>query len=128
MAEQERVATDDVKALTPAVADARPLAERVPTDDITALESTIADTVPQTEPVTSNNITALKPAMIGAGSLAELPSGEHTIEPLDQLEDPKVRTKLRIYAILVALYVCYPILAFGEHRMANDTFISSSSS
>lgn len=77
--------------------------------------------------VTMDNITALKPAMADVGPPAELPSNEHTIEPLDLLEDPKVRTKLRIYAILVALYVHY-VLALGEHQLANETSSSSSSS
>ncbi len=75
-----------------------------------------------------DNITALKPAMADAGTLVELPPNEHTIEPLDLLEHLKVRTKLRIYAILVALYVHYPVLALSEHQLANDTSSSSSSS
>ena len=55
--------------------------------------------------MTMDNITPLKPAMADAGPPAELPPNEHTIEPLDLIEEPKVRTKLRIYAILAALYV-----------------------
>lgn len=66
---------------------------------------------------TMGNITALKPAMADAGPPAELPPNESTIEPLDLLEEPKVRTKLRIYAILVALYVHCPVLALGEHQL-----------
>ena len=64
-----------------------------------------------------DNITALKPAMedVGLAANAEppvkLPTNEHTIEPLDLQEPPIIRKKLRIYAILVALYVHYPILA-----------------
>ena len=66
--------------------------------------------------MTMDNITALKPATADAGPPVELSPDEHTIEPLDLLEDPKVRTKLRIYAILVALYVHYPVLALSEHQ------------
>ena len=33
------------------------------------------------------------------------PDTQPTIEPLDLVQEPKVRTKLRIYSILVALYV-----------------------
>ena len=78
--------------------------------------------------VTIDNITALKPAMADAGPPAGLPQKEHTIEPLNLLEDSKVRTKLRTYAILVALYVNYPVLALSENQLDNDTFSSSSSS
>jgi hypothetical protein len=56
-----------------------------------------------------DNITALTPGMVDAGPgprpLAELPPNEQTIEPLDVLEDEPVRSKLRLYAILVSLYV-----------------------
>ena len=55
--------------------------------------------------MTMDNITPLKPAMADAGPPAEPSPNEHTIEPLDLIEEPKVRTKLRIYAILAALYV-----------------------
>lgn len=55
----------------------------------------------------TDNITAIKPTTPDAGTpaTAELPPNEQTVEPLDLIEAPKVRTKLRIYAILVALYV-----------------------
>ena len=55
-----------------------------------------------------DDITAVKPAaMPHAEPAPELPpaNNEHTIEPLDLVQEPKVRTKLRIYSILVALYV-----------------------
>lgn len=56
--------------------------------------------------VTMEDITALKPAVADAGPpAAESRPNEQTIQPLDLLEAPKVRTKLRITAILVALYV-----------------------
>lgn len=64
--------------------------------------------------VKMDNITALKPAAPDAGSTAELPPNENTIEPLDLLKEPKVRTKLRIYAILVALYVHYSVFSLSE--------------
>lgn len=55
----------------------------------------------------TDNITAIKPTTPDAGTpaTAELPPNEQAVEPLDLIEAPKVRTKLRIYAILVALYV-----------------------
>lgn len=56
-----------------------------------------------------DNITALKPATPDAAPPAELASDEPAIKPLDVLEVPKVRTKLRIYTILAALYVHYPV-------------------
>ena len=60
------------------------------------------------------NITALKPAVedaglaANAGPQAKPPTNEHTIEPVDLQEPPIVRKKLRISAILVALYVHDP--------------------
>jgi hypothetical protein len=73
----------------------------------------------QQKQVTMDTITALKPVSRDAGPPAELPLNEPTTEPLDLLEDTKVRTKLRIYAILVALYVHYPFLAHSAHQLAN---------
>jgi hypothetical protein len=52
-----------------------------------------------------DNITAVNPATTDAGPPEEFLSNEPTIERLDQVEDPEVRTKMRIDAILVALYV-----------------------
>ena len=66
------------------------------------------------------NITALKPAIEDVGlaataaSQAKLPTNERPIEPLDLQEPPVVRKKLRIYAILVALYVYYPNSTSGR--------------
>ena len=61
----------------------------------------------KSERATMDDITVVKPAaMPDAGSAPELPtSNEPAIEPLDVVQEPKVRTKLRIYSILVALYV-----------------------
>ena len=64
-----------------------------------------------------DNITAVKPALADAGSPAEPSSNEHTIEPLDLVENPKARTKLRIYAILVSLYVHCPLSSW---RVSSD--------
>ena len=60
--------------------------------------------------MTMDIITASEPPMVHAGFPAELPAAEVPpsdipIEPLDLIESPKVRTKLRLYAILLALYV-----------------------
>ena len=54
-----------------------------------------------------DDITAVKPAaMPDAGPAPELTThNQPTIEPLDLVQEPKVRTKLRIYSILLALYV-----------------------
>jgi hypothetical protein len=60
------------------------------------------------EQVTLDNITVLKPAAADAGPPAEVSPNERTIEPLDLVEEPKVRTKLRIYAIVFALCVTTP--------------------
>lgn len=55
-------------------------------------------------------ITAAEPPLVHAGLPAELPAagifpGNTPITSLDLTESPKVRTKLRLYAILLALYV-----------------------
>lgn len=75
---------------------------------------------------TLDNITTVKPTTADAEPPADISSIERTIEPLDIVEEPKVRTKLRIYSILVALYVRYTLLALSEHQSANDTPHSSS--
>jgi len=60
--------------------------------------------------MTMDIITIAEPPLVHAELLAELPatgvSPTNTpIMPLDLIEGPKVRTKLRLYAILLALYV-----------------------
>ena len=63
-----------------------------------------------------DNITVLTPATTDAGPPADCPpNAPAIIGPLDSVEVPKVRTQLRIYTILVALYVHYPVLAVREH-------------
>lgn len=55
----------------------------------------------------SVNISALTPVIVDSGALAKLPPNGQTIEPLDLVEEPEVRSKIRLYAILAALYVYY---------------------
>jgi hypothetical protein len=55
-------------------------------------------------------ITTAEPPLIHAGLPGELPAlavspSNAAITPLDLIEGPKVRTKLRLYAILFGLYV-----------------------
>ena len=76
--------------------------------------------------MTMDTITASEPQVVLAGSSAELlaaevPPSDNPIEPLNLIDNPKVRTKLRLYAILSALYVAYPALVFGEDHLANNT-------
>ena len=110
------------------MADCRPPAEQVTTDNVTTLEHAITNARPPVEQETADNITVLEPTIAHAGLSSELPPTQPSVEPLDELENPKVRTKLRIYAILVALYVHYPLLVFSELQLANNTSSSSSSS
>ena len=56
---------------------------------------------------------AAEPALINAGIPAEFtametPRNDNPIQPLDMVENPKVRSKLRLWAILSALYVMTP--------------------
>ncbi|KAL9062375.1 MAG: hypothetical protein Q9157_008976 [Trypethelium eluteriae] len=64
--------------------------------------------------MSTDNITTLKPATPDAEPPAEVPTNERTIEPLDLIEEPKVRTRLRIYAILAALYLVLFIAALDQ--------------
>lgn len=63
---------------------------------------------------------ASEPPEVYARLSAELPAttlalGDSPIAPLDLEESPQVRTKLRLYMILTALYVAYPaLLKFSE--------------
>lgn len=58
------------------------------------------------ERIIMDNITTLQPTTTNAEPPADLPP-EPTIEPLN-LEEPKVRTKLRTCFNLTALYVHHP--------------------
>ena len=54
-----------------------------------------------------------EPPLVHAGLPAELPTmtippSDIPIAPLDIEEGPKLRTKLRLFVILTALYVAYP--------------------
>ena len=73
-------------------------------------------TIQMTMDITS--ITASDPQVVLAKSSA---APDNPIESLDLIDSPKVRTKLRLYAILSALYVAYPALVFGEDHLANNT-------
>ena len=66
------------------------------------------------ERVTTDNIMVVKPDVADSGPLADPSANEHTLEPLDVEEATKARTKLRLYAILTALYVCKPMIALSE--------------
>jgi MFS family permease len=69
---------------------------------------------------------ASDPPLVHAGFPAELPAttvppSDVPIAPLDLEESPKLRTKLRLYIILTALYVAYPsLLVFGVNHLANS--------
>lgn len=54
---------------------------------------------------------------------AEVFSSENPIEPLNLIDRPKVRTALRLYAILSALYVSYLTLCevIGKDHLTNNT-------
>lgn len=51
-------------------------------------------------------------ALSGPGDISSqgIFSNDDPITPLDLVEGPKIRTKLRLYAILLALYVTLPSL------------------
>jgi hypothetical protein len=53
-----------------------------------------------------DSIMAAESTTVVTGISEELPSDIQAIEPLDVEEAQPVRTKLRIYATLLALYVC----------------------
>ncbi|KAI1411476.1 MFS drug transporter [Hypoxylon sp. FL1857] len=55
--------------------------------------------------ITMDTIEVLKPPVADAGPPGNTPLVEPITEPLDVLETPKVRTRLRIYTILSALYL-----------------------
>lgn len=54
---------------------------------------------------------ALDPTEIDAIRPVDLTPQKNSIESLNHIESPKIRTKLRLYAILAALYVSYLALA-----------------
>lgn len=72
-----------------------------------------------------DNITPLKPATADAAIADDAmantqpptePTHEPTVQPLNLVEDTKVRSKLRLYAILIALYVRFPVSAFKKNH------------
>jgi hypothetical protein len=65
------------------------------------------------------NAIAEPPPGVHAGSPLDTSAPEVSpstipIEPLDLIENPKVRTKLGLYSILSALYVNYPAVLFND--------------
>jgi hypothetical protein len=62
---------------------------------------------------TSDCVVASESAITDTATPAELPSDAQTIEPLDVVEPEPIRTKLRTYATLLALYVRD---LFPDHR------------
>ncbi|KAI0010170.1 MFS drug transporter [Xylariaceae sp. FL0662B] len=66
-----------------------------------------------------DEITTVKPATADDGPPTELPP-EHTIEPLDQVEGPETRTKLRIYTISVSLCLVLFIAALDQTIIATS--------
>ncbi|KAF2719867.1 MFS drug transporter [Polychaeton citri CBS 116435] len=70
---------------------------------------------------TTDNITALGPAVTGAGpSLTEPLPDEPVIEPLELVEEPKARSKLRTYSILSALYLVLFVAALDQTIIATS--------
>ncbi|KAF4629725.1 hypothetical protein G7Y89_g8421 [Cudoniella acicularis] len=68
-------------------------------------------------------ITTAEPPLVHAGLPAEPPAAgvspsNTPITPLDLIEGPKVRTKLRLYAILLALYLALGVAALDQTIVA----------
>jgi hypothetical protein len=61
------------------------------------------------EQSTNDSIMAAESTVADIAIPADLPSNTQPIEPLEVEEAQPVRTKLRIYATLLALYVIYPL-------------------
>jgi hypothetical protein len=61
------------------------------------------------EQLTNDSMTAPEIAVADNGIPIELPSDTQAIEPLDVEEAQPIRTKLRTYATLLALYVIYSL-------------------
>jgi hypothetical protein len=69
------------------------------------------------EQSTSDSIMAAGSTVADIATPAELPSDTQNIEPLDMDETQPVRTKLRTYATLLALYVRDLSLDFQKHQV-----------
>ncbi|KAI1392652.1 major facilitator superfamily domain-containing protein [Hypoxylon trugodes] len=74
-----------------------------------------------------DTITPAKSDPTGVEPPVEIPHNEPVIEPLDLLEESEVRTKLRIYAILLALYLVLFIAALDQTIIATSIPIISAS-
>jgi hypothetical protein len=76
--------------------------------------------------MTLDIIKASEPPLVHAGLPVELPAttvppSDIPIAPLDLEENPKRRSKLRLYIILSALYVAYSsLLVFSIYHLANS--------
>jgi hypothetical protein len=88
MAEQKAVSMDEITPHNAVMADAEPLAEL--------------------KPVKAGNITTPNLVIADPGISIVVPSNEHITEPLDVVEEPKIRSKPRLYSILISLYVHSP--------------------
>ncbi|KAJ4391216.1 hypothetical protein N0V93_004833 [Gnomoniopsis smithogilvyi] len=67
------------------------------------------EVIPAPEPITGH--IASSPKLAGAD---DVPHDLPPIEPLDLIDGPKIRTKLRLYAILVALYLALFVSALDQ--------------
>ncbi|KAM0814826.1 putative MFS drug transporter [Seiridium cardinale] len=67
-----------------------------------------------------DGITVVKPATADPSAPPELPLNEHSVEPLDVPEDPKIRTTLRTYSILVSLCLVLFVAALDQTIIATS--------
>ncbi|KAK9785229.1 putative MFS drug transporter [Seiridium cardinale] len=72
------------------------------------------------ERATMDGITVVKPATADPSAPPELPLNEHSVEPLDVPEDPKIRTTLRTYSILVSLCLVLFVAALDQTIIATS--------
>ncbi|GAB7353454.1 hypothetical protein MBLNU459_g3916t1 [Dothideomycetes sp. NU459] len=68
----------------------------------------------------SDDITAVESALVEPNNSPKLHPNEHSVEPLELSQSPKVRTKLRIFAILVSLYLVAFIAALDQTIVATS--------
>ncbi|KAI2615858.1 MFS drug transporter [Hypoxylon sp. NC1633] len=75
------------------------------------------------EQVTMDNITPVRSAVADAGTppvIAPNKPNESATEPLELADDPEVRTKLRVWAILLALYLVLFVAALDQTIVATS--------
>jgi MFS family permease len=80
-------------------------------------------TMTKAKETTTDCITALENTTADSGIQAEPPSIAQNIEPLSTIEPEPIRTKLRTYATLLALYVCN-LLLLPLHKQVNANGIT----